>query len=181
MGATEQLYSRHDGAVRLTLIVLAAVALVSCSSDSGREHAAAVTTTSTSRPSCSLPSPKATDGSAAKVLARRGELQVAVVDHGASVDVVSLFAGCDAAAVTLDGSAAAFPIGGTVTHGDGLRCTAAGITALSATSDDGVTYQATTTEYRLRGATLVRGKRTASTIEAQRDPDTLRAYYELSC
>jgi hypothetical protein len=108
-------------------------------------------------------------------------VQLAIVDHGASVDVVSLFKGCDGAQVSLAGAPAALPIGGTVTHGDGMRCDDDGFTVLSATSDDGATYQAKTTTYRLAGTELVETDTDASTIEAQQDPDALRPYYELDC
>lgn len=173
------------------LLALALVpALVACSGDDDDQHAAGVTTTttsSTSRPSstttsdCVAPKPTAADGTPATVVARIGDVQLAVVDHGASVDVVSLFSGCDLTPVTLDGATAALPIGGTVTHGDGMRCDGEDITVLSATSDDGETYQAKATTYRLDGTTMVEIDTKASTIEAQEDPDTLRAYYELDC
>jgi hypothetical protein len=95
--------------------------------------------------------------------------------------VVSLFEGCNLTPVSLDGSTAALPIGGTVTHGDGIRCDGDDITVLSATSDDGETYQAKATTYRLEDDTLVAKRTKASTIIAKHDPDTLRAYYELDC
>jgi hypothetical protein len=106
---------------------------------------------------------------------------VATVDHGASVDVVSIFHACSSTPLTLGGSAAALPIGGTVTHGDGLRCDGDQLTVLSATSDDGKTYKATATSYRLTGDALVEVKKTSSTIEAQQHPDALAPYYRISC
>jgi hypothetical protein len=166
--------------VRLTALLLVVLSLASCSHGDAKERAASVSTTSTSA-SCELSSPKKADGGKADVLATRGRLQIAVVDQGASVDVVSMFSGCTATPVVLDGVVAALPVGGTVTHGDGLRCTQDGITVLSATSDDGTSYQATATTYRLRGTTLVQTRKTSSTIEATTDPDALRPYYEVSC
>jgi K+-sensing histidine kinase KdpD len=52
---------------------------------------------------------------------------------------------------------------------------------LSATSDDGATYQATAVTYDVEGTDLVEVDRQASTIEAQDDPETLDGYYRLDC
>ena len=169
------------------LIVVALVLLAACSSDDGKKRAASVTTTTTERTTtteaCASPTPKPTavDGSEAEVVATIGDVKVAVVDHGASVDVVSLFEGCNLTPVSLDGSAAALPIGGTVTHGDGIRCDGDDFIVLSATSDDGETYQAKAITYRLEHDELVAKTTKASTIVAKDDPDTLGAYYELDC
>jgi hypothetical protein len=174
--------------------LLIVLSLVACSGDDGNQHAAGTSTTraqstsstsvaSSSTSSCgaSSPTPTAADGTPASVVARLGDVQLAIVDHGASVDVVSLFRGCDLEPVTLDGATAALPIGGTVTHGDGMRCEGDRIVVLSATSDDGETYQAKQTTYRIEGSSLVVAATKAATIEAQREPDALRPYYELDC
>jgi hypothetical protein len=178
--------------VRFVSAVLVLTLLVACSGDDddGPRAASATRTTrpttttsesTTTAVACDLPPPKAADGTDAQVVATVGDVQLAIVDHGASVDVVSLFKGCDGAQVSLAGAPAALPIGGTVTHGDGMRCENGEYTVLSATSDDGQTYQAKTTTYRLDGTALVETDTDASTIEAQQDPDALRPYYELDC
>jgi hypothetical protein len=169
--------------VRLPLLaaILLLLVLGACGDDDDAPPRAAGASTTTSRADCELPEPSAADGTPASVVATVGDVQVAIVDHGASVDVVSLFRGCNLTPVLLGGATAALPIGGTVTHGDGMRCTGDRITILSATSDDGATYQATTTTYRLDGADLIEVDKSASTIEAQQDPDALRPYYELDC
>jgi hypothetical protein len=177
--------------VRFLPVALLALALVGCGDDDDdRPGAAAVTTTTTTTIEAAEDcagadpvAPSAADGTPAEVVATVGDLQLAVVDRGASVDVVSLFVTVDCAfePVQLDGRAAALAVGGSVTHGDGLRCEGDDITVLSATSDDGATYQATATRYRVDGTELVEIDRQASTIEAQADPDELEAYYRLDC
>lgn len=165
----------------LTLVI----ALAACSGGRAddKQHAAGTPRRSSSsvHPACSPDTPTAADGTPASVIARIGDVQIAIVDRGASVDVVSLFRGCDLTPVTIDGTVAALPIGGTVTHGDGLRCDGNRIVVLSATSDDGATYQATATTYQLSGTKLVARGKSVSTFEAQRDSETLRSYYELDC
>jgi hypothetical protein len=171
----------------LPALVLVLV-LASCGDDD-EPRAASVTTTVTSATTTSAACdaepgpPLAADGTPAQVVATVGDLQIAVVDHGASVDVVSLFGvvDCELQAVQLGGSPATLAVGGSVTHGDGLRCDEDGITVLSATSDDGVTYQATSVTYRVEGTDLVEADRTSTTIEAQSDPQTLEGYYRLDC
>jgi hypothetical protein len=174
--------------VRFRLVLACALLpLAACSHDDGKERAASVTTTTTRATTTTeacpspAPTPKAVDGTDADVVATFGDVKVAVVDHGASVDVVSLFEGCDLTPISLGGSTAALPIGGTVTHGDGIRCDGDDLIVLSATSDDGETYQAKAITYRLEHDTLVAKTTKASTIVAKDDPDTLRAYYELDC
>jgi hypothetical protein len=174
--------------VRYRLLIASALLLLAaCSHDGGKERAASVTTTTTrpttSTVACASPAPKPTavDGTDAEVVATIGDVKIAVVDHGASVDVVSLFDGCNLTPVSLGGSTAALPIGGTVTHGDGIRCDGDDFIVLSATSDDGETYQAKAVTYRLEHDTLVAAGTKASTIVAKDDPDTLRPYYELDC
>lgn len=175
--------------VRLAACLLAiAVFFPSCGDDGGVSAAKSTTAaapTSTTGAACSpAPAlPPAVDGSAAEVLATVGQVRIAVVDHGASVDVVSLFIERDCALqpATIDGGPAAFPIGGTVTHGDGLVCKDDRFQVLTASSDDGVTYQATSTTYRLDGSALVQLDTSASTIEANATPDALGSYYRLDC
>lgn len=173
--------------MRVAACIVLVVALVSCGGDDHDPAAAKPrpTTTSTTAARCSpAPTlPAAADGSPAELIATSGDVQIAIVDHGASVDVVSLFAetDCTITAITLDDAPAAFPIGGTVTHGDGLACRDGRYEVLSATSDDGATYQATSKTYRLDGTALVQVDTAASTIEAKAEPDALGAYYQLDC
>lgn len=171
-------------AAAIALLVL--TALSSCSGDDADRGAPATDpTTTTAAPSCRPEPtlPPAADGSPAEVVATVGDVKIAVVDHGASVDVVSLFVAvdCELRAVTLLGERAALPIGGTVTHGDGLACSADAFEVHTATSDDGVTYQTTTTRYRLDGTALVEMDRVAAALEAKDDPGALDAYYRLDC
>ena len=163
---------------------LLGLALVACSDDhdDGAPGAAAVTTTSTTAGAAACDDvPRAADGTEAEIVGTSGDVVLAVVDHGASVEVVSLFRGCPPAPLRLDGAPTAFPVGGTVTHGDGLACRDGGIEVLSATSDDGSTYQTVTRHYELDGDDLVLVDEVAGTIEADEEPDALRAHYEISC
>jgi hypothetical protein len=185
--------------VRLVPLVLVALVLVGCSDDDdGEPQAQGVTTSTDSTDSTTVTSadapddcdgadpvpPEAADGSPAEIVATSGDLAFAVVDRGASVDVVAIFATVDCAyePVLLDREATAFAVGGSVTHGDGIRCDGSGqLTVLSATSDDGATYQATAVTYEVDGTALVETDRQATTIEAGEDPDGLAAYYRLDC
>lgn len=186
---TRQLYPSHDGRVRSLPAALVAVALIlaGCGDDDDERRAASVTTAATAiEDDCAgadpVP-PTAADGSQAEVVATAGEVQLAIVDRGASVDVVSLFATVDCAleAVQLDGAPATLAVGGSVNHGDGVRCEDGTVTVLSATSDDGETYQATAVTYEVDGTELVEVDREASTIDAQADPAVLDPYYRLDC
>lgn len=185
--------SRHHGGVRVAACLLLVVTLVSSCSDDGKQRAAATTTSTTTTSTTTTtevadctttPSlPKAADGSSSQLVTTVGDVQIAIVDHGASVDVVSLFVqvDCRLQAATVNGTPAVIPIGGTVTHGDGLACSDDRFEVLTATSDDGATYQATATTYRLDGTELVAVEKAAATIEAQTDPETLSTYYRLDC
>lgn len=178
----------------LLLALVAPLAAAACSDGAGPRAASATTTTSTNRPSTTTEvavdcpdgdpaPPEAADGTPAEIVAVAGRLTFAVVDRGASVDVVSLYrtVGCELVPLSLAGTAAAFSVGGSVTHGDGIRCDGGEITVLSATSDDGATYRATATTYRVEGGDLVQVAERDETIEAQEDPDGLGAYYRLDC
>lgn len=168
-----------------------ALVLVGCSDDGDDEppRAQATTTTASSSPDteecagADPAPPPAANGEPAEIVASVSDLVFAIVDRGASVDVVSLFrqgADCAYEPLQLDGSTGAFSVGGSVTHGDGLRCEGGRVTVLSATSDDGRTYQATAVTYEVAGTELVEVDRDASTIESS-DPDALGAYYRLDC
>lgn len=151
------------GAMKRALVVL--LLLVAACSDDG--DAKRASTTSTSSP----PSTSATSAAPAAAC-----LTFEEVDRGASVAVMGVF-DCDGRPLTVDGEPAAFPVGGTVTHGEGLRCEADRLIVLSAVSDDGDTYQATETTYEVRHGTLVRTEAAGRTITAAE----VQPYYELDC
>ena len=75
----------------------------------------------------------------------------AFVDSGASTLLVGFFfaPGCDIFEATIagSGSVARFPIGGGVTHLDGMFCTFDGFTTTSATTGDGINWEYATTDY----------------------------------
>lgn len=107
------------------------------------------------------------------------ELTTEAVDQGASVDILGVF--CDGDRLQLDGQPTAFSVGGTVTHADGLRCEGERLTVLSATSDDGRSYDATAVTYRPDGTDLVEVDREQSTIDATTDAELLDPYYRSDC
>jgi hypothetical protein len=183
--------SRRCHSVLLLVLAIGVVA-TACSDDDDEPRAAGATTsttdaaTTTTIEDCDgaepVP-PKAADGAPAELAGEAGALRFFVVDHGASVDVLGVYRSVDCALepVQLGGTAAALAVGGSVTHGDGIRCTADGLTVFTAVSDDGSTYQATAVAYELDGDELVVVDRTASTIDANEDPEELDAYYRLDC
>lgn len=172
---------RFSSIAAVTLLAIAA-----CGDDDEPRSAGITTTTTVADAACpggDPAPPEAADGTPAEIVARAGAVQFAIVDRGASVDVVSLYRtiDCELEPLSLGGDTAALAVGGSVTHGDGIRCDGGEITVLSATSDDGATYQATATTYRVEGVELVEVGKTAETIEAQADPDGLGEYYRLDC
>lgn len=87
-----------------------------------------------------------------------GQTVFAITGAGASVVVVGLFqfVECALARVVLpSGQPAEFPVGGGITHGDGLACIDDNLLVLSATSIDGEDFSTTDTRYRIDGNTLV--------------------------
>ena len=117
-----------------------------------------------------------------------GETLLAVVGSGASVNLVGLFqfVECAISRVTDEaGRPIELPVGGTVTHGDGLRCSSgpegAGLTRLSATSSDGVIFETTETRYRVDGNTLVELGSTSGTLDADSAGAELERYYIIDC
>jgi hypothetical protein len=81
------------------------------------------------------------------------EVIIAQTDSGASAEIFGFFAfqGCDIVHL-VDGNTgfeAAFPVGGSVTHLDGFRCTSDGITTTSAMNDLGnpTNWEYTETDY----------------------------------
>ena len=143
---------------RVALVVL--VLVPACSDDGDKSGAPASTTTTTT--------------AAAPAEAACFEFQE--VDRGASVTVYGVF-DCDGSPLQLAGVDAAFPVGGTVTHAEGLRCADDGLVVRSALSDDGETYQAVERTYAVEGDELVLEGESGSTITAEE----AQPYYELDC
>jgi hypothetical protein len=81
------------------------------------------------------------------------EVIVAQIDAGASAEIIGFFAfqGCEIVHVTDAGTGleTAFPVGGTITHLDGVTCTADGITVTRARqdSDDASQWSVSATNY----------------------------------
>ena len=120
----------------------------------------------------------------ARVLGASGPNVFVVVDAGASATIVGIYQvdGCSLTRLaTATGGPESFPIGGTVTHLDGLRCGPEGfLDVLSADSSDGETYS--TTDQRLRrgeGVLDEEGPATTGTLWVQ-DP-ALQSYAHLDC
>lgn len=147
--------------MRLATCVLLVAALVStgCGDDDDEGPSAQGVTTTTDAAAC--------------------ELSAAPSGQGASTDLVDVL--CDGEPLTLDGQPAQLAYGGTVTHGDGLRCDGARLVVLTATSDDGVSYAATSITYEVDGTELVEVERGTLTIDATAEPETLDPYYRLDC
>ena len=143
---------------RLALVVLVLVAACSDDGDTSGAPASTTTTTSTTAP------------------AEAACFEFREVDRGASVTVYGVF-DCDGSPLKLAGLDAAFPVGGTVTHAEGLRCTDGGLVVRAALSDDGETYQAVERTYVVEGDELVLEGESGSTITAEE----AQPYYELDC
>jgi hypothetical protein len=106
------------------------------------------------------------------------------VGSGASVDLVGVFTqqGCDLVRLLgPDGVPTTFPIGGSVTHGGGLACEGDRLVELTATSDDGETYQATRLPLTLEGRKLVAGTPEKTELHRGTDDAEIPGYYTLSC
>lgn len=109
------------------------------------------------------------------------------IGSGASDTLVGVFEVTDCTVTRLTGpqgnAPSSFPIGGSVTHLDGLRCdgSAGGqrLVALSATSDDGFTYQTKETRLSVVNGHLNPDPPITDTIDAQ-DP-RLQAFSSLDC
>ena len=117
-----------------------------------------------------------------------GDTVFVQVGSGASVEVIGLFEldGCTLTRVTLaGGEPAAFAVGGTVTHADGLRCVRGddgpGLEVLTATSVDGQTFSTDDRAYRLVGTELVQVGSTTGTLTSPGDADAIERHYRLDC
>lgn len=117
-------------------------------------------------------------------LAPDAETVLAVTGAGASVVIVQLFQleGCDLVPVTVDNSVLVeLPVGGGITHGDGLTCRDETLVQRSATSFDGETFEASETTYRLEGTTLLEVASETSTLTRGPDDDVINSYYTIDC
>jgi hypothetical protein len=102
-----------------------------------------------------------------------GDRDVAFVriGSGASTSLVALYTvrGCELVRLTLPGHDS-FAIGGTITHLDGLQCSAGMLRVYSATTDDGETYATSAQSARVEnGAMYEDGQPITGTITS-RDP-----------
>jgi hypothetical protein len=110
------------------------------------------------------------------------------VGSGASVALIGIFQYQDCALVRITGpaapDAAAFPVGGTVTHLDGLSCegVAGGqrLIALSATSADGTTYTTSDQLLQIGSSAFTAPNPAIAGTVASGDP-ALGAYATISC
>lgn len=110
-----------------------------------------------------------------------------VIGSGASDTLVGVFQLTNCTITRLTGpqgnAPSSFPIGGSVTHLDGLRCdgSAGGqrLVVMSATSDDGFTYQTKETRLQVASGHLTPDPPVTDTIDAQ-DP-RLQAFSSLDC
>lgn len=113
-----------------------------------------------------------------------GQTVLAITSAGASVVVVGLFqfVECALARVSFEaGQPAELPVGGGVTHGDGLACTDESLVVLSATSADGETFTATETTYQVDGNTLVELGAESATLTRGGDDAELERYSTIDC
>lgn len=117
-----------------------------------------------------------------------GETVLAVTGSGASVVVVGLFQLVECAISHVaypGGQPAQLPVGGTVTHGDGIRCASgpdgAGLVRLTATSSDGESFTTTHTRYRVDGNTLVEVGSASGELDRGSAGPELDRYYTIDC
>jgi hypothetical protein len=113
-----------------------------------------------------------------------GETVFALTGAGASVVIVGLFqlVECALARVMFpSGEDVQLPVGGAITHGDGLACTDDTLVRLSATSTDGETFTATETSYQVDGNTLMETNSETSTLTRATDDEAINAYYAIDC
>lgn len=116
-----------------------------------------------------------------------GETVFAVTGSGASVVVIGLFQFVECAitpVVDSSGRTVELPVGGTVTHGDGLSCTGGAeknLIALRATSSDGERFTTVDTRYRVDGNTLVEVDADRGTLELAGADAELQRYYTIDC
>ena len=155
---------------RALLVVLLLVAACSDGDDQDGEKAAGTTTTTTASSTTSTSTTTEPEDGNGLCFAFEE------VDRGASVTVFSV-SDCDGVPLRLDGEPAAFPVGGTVTHAEGIRCEEDHLVVVSALSDDGETYQTVEKSYAVEGDDLVLTGEIGSTVDAE----GAQPYYELDC
>ncbi|MGI9118807.1 MAG: hypothetical protein ACR2G7_01535 [Acidimicrobiales bacterium] len=116
-----------------------------------------------------------------------GETVLAVIGAGASVTVVGLFqfVECAVTLVSLpSGQPAELPVGGAITHGDGLACTGGAegrLVHLSATSTDGDTFTTDDTAYRVDANTAIEVNSEGETLTSGADGAEIQRHYTLDC
>lgn len=122
-------------------------------------------------------------------LGGEGETIFVVTGAGASVVVVGLFQVVECAITPVSfeaGEPVELPVGGGVTHGNGVLCTGGGddgarLVKLSAMSPDGEVFTTTDTSYRVDGNTLVEVSTESATLDLAGDSGQLGSYYTLNC
>lgn len=117
-----------------------------------------------------------------------GETVLAVIGAGASVTVVGLFQFVECALTPVflpSGEPAELPVGGTVTHGDGLACAGSGdslrLIRLTATSTDGETFVTDDTGYRVDGNTAVEVSSDGETLTTGANGSAIQRHYAFDC
>ena len=123
-------------------------------------------------------------------LGGEGETIFVVTGAGASVVVVGLFQVVECAITPVSfeaGEPVKLPVGGGVTHGNGLLCTGGGgddgarLVKLSAMSPDGEVFTTTDTSYRVDGHTFVEVSTESAMLDLAGDSGQLDAYYTINC
>lgn len=117
-----------------------------------------------------------------------GETVFVVTGAGASVVVIGLFqlVDCTLTPVTFpSGQTVELPVGGGITHADGITCTdgddGVRLVRRSATSTDGESFTATGTGYRVEGSTLVEVRSETHSLDLAEDASQLDQYPTLDC
>lgn len=113
-----------------------------------------------------------------------GDTVLAITGAGASVVVVGLFqfVECAIARVSFpSGEGVELPLGGGITHGDGIACAESALVRLSATSTDGEAFSATDTSYQVDGNTLIEVDSETATLTRATDDEEINRYYALDC
>ena len=113
-----------------------------------------------------------------------GETVFAVTSAGASVVVVSLFqfVECSLASVRFaSGETVALPVGGGITHGNGVACAGGELVASSAMSRDGQSFTTEDITYRVDGNTLHEVSKDRASLTRPGDAAALERYYTLDC
>ena len=113
-----------------------------------------------------------------------GETVLVTTSAGASVVVVGLFqfVECSLSRVTSpSGQTVALPVGGAITHGDGIACENGALVTRSALSSDGEAFVTKDTTFRIDGNTLVEVSAESGTLSRPGDAAALDRYYTLDC